>query len=280
VSEQRIRGFALTAIIASVAIAAGAGGAQAAVTLGQLAPGTSPPTDCSNPTPFDVLQPTVTSGNGYVATATGVITAWSTNASSDLGQQLEFKVFRQVSGSTYAVVAVDGPRAIVPSMVNTFSGISIPVKPGDVIGLNDGPPSACAFTVPGDQILERAGDIAVGVSAAFNSRSNVRLNLTAQLQPTNTFTVSSIARNKKKGKATLTLAVPNAGQVVVSGQGVKGATVVSAPGNVTVSIAGTGKKLKKLRLTGKVTVNTTLTFTPTGGSPASQTTAVKLRRKL
>jgi hypothetical protein len=277
---RRLSHASLTAVVAFLVMAAGATSSQAEVTLGQLAPGTSPPANCSNPTSYDVLQPTVTSGNGYVATANGVITSWSNNASSDLGQMLEFKVFRQVSGSTYAVVGVDGPRAIVPSTVNTFSGISIPVKPGDVLGLNDGPPSACAFAVPGDQILELSGDINVGDSGTFNTRTNVRLNVTAQLQPTSTFTVKSIARNKKKGKATLTLTVPNPGQITVSGQGVKSATVVAALGDSTVLIAATGKKLKKLRSTGKVTVNATLTFTPTGGDPGSQTTKVKLRRKL
>src|SRR5262249_43724562 len=68
---------------------------SASVTLGQLAPGSSPPLDCANPDPYDVLQPTVTSGNTYVVPASvakGTISAWSHNAGAGAGQSIAFKV--------------------------------------------------------------------------------------------------------------------------------------------------------------------------------------------
>src|SRR5947209_2921664 len=63
------------------------------------------------------------------------ITSWSTNASSAAGQMLTLKVFRPSSGSTYTVVAHDGPRPLGPSAVNNFP-VAIPVHAGDVLGLN------------------------------------------------------------------------------------------------------------------------------------------------
>ena len=127
------------------------------MTIGQLAPETSPtPTGrCNNPMAFDVLQKTVSSDNSFVVpptVLTGTLTSWSHNASSDAGQALSMKVFRKVGDpDTYQVIGHDGPRTIAPSMLNTFGGLSIPVKSGDVLGLHEGAtPTACAFAVPGE----------------------------------------------------------------------------------------------------------------------------------
>jgi hypothetical protein len=283
--RKAIRRFPQLACLALFSMAAAAHPAGASVTLGQLAPGVSPPADCANPSPFDLLQPTVTSGNSYVVPAAGTITSWSHNASADAGQALALKVFRNVSGATYAVVGHDGPRPVTASTVNTFSGLSIPVKPGDVIGLNDGPPSACAFAVPGDSILERPGDLADGASGAFNNRTGVRANVTAALAPTNTFTLGRVTRNKKKGTATLTASLPNPGELTASGSGVKagGAAVISkavtAPGETKLLIKAKGKKKRKLNETGKVKLNVKVAYTPTGGDPSKQSLKVTLRKK-
>ena len=56
---------------------------------------------------------------------------------------MTFKVFRKVGATTeYEVVAHDGPRNLTPATsangkghVNAFTGLSIPVQPGDVVGL-------------------------------------------------------------------------------------------------------------------------------------------------
>lgn len=261
--------------------------ASASVTLGQLAPQSPPPANCANPMDFDVLQPTVTSGNTYVVPAEGTITEWRHNAAPDLGQSLTFKVFRLVSGTTYSVVAHNGPRAIAPSTINVFGGFSIPVKQGDVIGLNDGPPSACAFSTPGDRILELSGNLPDGVSGAFNSRPNVRVNVTAVFNPTNTFTLGAVLLNKKRGAATVAATVPNPGELTVSGKGVKSASAagaraaasVPAAGTVVLSIRAQGKKKKKLNENGKVTVTPAITYKPTGGDARTLSVKVKLKKK-
>ena len=45
-------------------------------------------------------------------------------------------------------------------------------------------------------------------------------------------------------------------------------------------IKARGKKQKKLNETGKVKLNVAVTYTPTGGDPNTQSTKVKLRKKL
>jgi hypothetical protein len=51
------------------------------------------------------------------------------------------------------------------------------------------------------------------------------------------------------------------------------------PGRRPGDVRAQGKKKKKLNSSGKVTVSPTVTYTPTGGAPSSQTTTVKLRKK-
>jgi len=181
--------------IAAVVLAATASLANAE-TIGQLAPdsppGTPPPTTAFN-SPYDEIQTTVDSGTSYVVPAGATrITAWSTNAAEGLGQQLEFKVFRYVSGPTssheYTYMAVaHNLETLTPGKINTFA-VNLVVQPGDVIGLNDENastyPSAAYFAIPGigDRDLEHTekGDVADGASGTF-APTNERLNLSAEV---------------------------------------------------------------------------------------------------
>jgi hypothetical protein len=293
-----MRAKLLTAVAASALIALGATStAGASVTLGQLAPASPTPATC-NGGPFDTVQPTVSSGNSYVVPSTGgvtswTVTSWSHNASADTGQSLTMKFWRPLGGTTYLAVGHDGPRSPTPSMVNTFSGLSIPVKAGDLLGISPTPigptgaNNACGFSILGDQWLYRLGNLTDGQSDEFpNTRPSNRLNVTAVIDPTNTFALGGITRNKKKGTATITATVPNPGELTASGKGVKaaGAAVISkavpAPGTATLLIKAKGKKKRKLNDTGKVKLNAAITFTPTGGNPSTQSSKVKLKKNL
>jgi hypothetical protein len=164
------------------------GGAGAATTIGQLAP-PNPPAFCTLG-PFDVVQPTVTSGNSYVVPSNGVLTSWSHNAAAGAGQTLTMKVFRKVADpNTYQVIGHDGPRPLDASALNTFPA-SIPVKPGDLLGVNDANASdannACLFiTGAGDLHRELEGDLADGASDDFDvsGPTDTRINATASVEP-------------------------------------------------------------------------------------------------
>ena len=185
-NRRLVRRLSLASVLAAGLLVVGASSAAGAVTIGQLAP-ESPPQGFADPSgTFDIAQPTVTSGNPYVAPGTGTITSWSHNAAAGAGQILTFKVFRRVTGSTYMVVGHDGPRSMTGGAVNTFPA-SIPVKPGDVIGLyfDVAPPAkAYFFDFPGDEFLERSGNLADGQSGAFVSNPDRRVNVTAMFEPT------------------------------------------------------------------------------------------------
>jgi hypothetical protein len=276
---------------------AGASIASATVTIGQLAPGTSPTAVCGNPTVFDLLQATVTSGNAYVVPPGGAkITSWSNNAAAGAGQQLKFKVYRLVSGSTYQVVAHDGPRNLTPSAINTFA-VNLAVQPGDVIGLNDvnpgAVPNACLFSALGQSNLELAGDLADGGSGAFTSFPNFRVNATAvvAIQPSNLYSFGKVKANKNNGTATLAVTVPGPGTLTLKGKGVKtqrpgraatASKAVSAAGTVKLKIKAKGKTKSKLSDKGKAKVKVKVTYTPSGDLPGvsnTQTKRVKLIKK-
>lgn len=271
-------------------MAVGTPSAGATVTLGQLAPGNPPAVTCPSTFSFDLLQPTVTSGNTYVVPGNGTITSWSTNASANAGQMHSMKVFRNISGLSYLVVGHSGPRPMA-SGLNTFPA-SVAVKPGDVLGLstNDGSAvgSTCNFSAQGDRYLSRQGTpggLPDGASGTFTVQPNFRVNVAAVFEPTNTFTLGAATRNKKNGTAILTATVPNPGVLALSGDGVT--TAAGARVSVAVTVAGAvellikaqGKKRKKLKSTGKVKLSPTITYTPTGGDPTTQSTTLKLRKK-
>jgi trimeric autotransporter adhesin len=104
--------------------------------------------------------------------------------------------------------------------------------------------------------------------------------------PNNVITVGKVKPNQGNGTAKLSVTVPGAGVLTLAGKGIKGqrqgtarlrmAKPVSGAGKVTLKIKAKGKTLKQLRAKGKVKVKVTITFTPTGGTPRSETKKVKL----
>jgi hypothetical protein len=295
----RLRSATITlASLVALALVAAATPANASVTIGQTDPASVPMSSCAGVNAQDMTQPTVTSGNSYVVPASGTIVSWSHNAYASANQQITMKVWRLVSGTTYRVVGHDGPRPINGPGLVSITGISVPVQAGDVIGLNSGTGAFvdCMFPATGDTMLwANASDAQDGQEVTFTTIPDRRPNISAvveptnieptNIKPTNTFKLGAITRNKKKGTATLTVNVPNPGELTGSGMGVNaaGAALISktvSPGSAQLLIKATGKKKKKLNQRGKVKLTVGVTYTPTGGDPATQSVKVKLKKKL
>jgi hypothetical protein len=283
-----MRRISLASFVAVAAlIATSASPARASITIGQLAPETS--SNCRGT--LDRVQGTVTSGNTYVVPGTGTITSWSTNAKPVAGQQQTMKVFRPLGGASYMVVGHAGPSPLAAGLINTFPA-NVAVKAGDVVGLNTVNastmfPHACLFDAsPGDSHGFRAFSLADGESGIFEFFPGTRVNVSAVFVPSNSFTLGKAKLNKKKGTATLTVDVPNPGELTGSGKGVKVANAavtsktVTVPGAVKLTIKAKGKKQKTLNETGKVKVKPTITYAPTGGDPRTQSIKVKLKKNL
>jgi hypothetical protein len=176
----------LIAILASLSLCASA---QADVTVGEVA--TQAPEFLCNLGPTDAIQVATSGGSSYVVPQAGTLTSWSTAAAPGASQTLSLKVYRPLGGTIFSVLAQDGPRALTPSVLNTFQ-INIPVQAGDVIGLNDGEASifndSCRIetTSLGDVAAGLSGDAPTGSQLNFepsDSRGEERLNVSANLQP-------------------------------------------------------------------------------------------------
>jgi hypothetical protein len=228
----------------------------------------------------------VASGAAYVVPGNGTITSWSTNANNSLTQSMTFKVFRKAADPTFfKVVGLDGPRTLKPSLLNSFSGLDIPVQAGDLIG---GHPLTGANLVDassGDVFIVAPVDLTLAdQGASFSSSSAGRLNLSAEFVPSNKVTVGKTALNKKKGTATLSLTLPNPGDLSASGKGVKASsagavTSKAVPGGpAQLVIKAKGKQRQTLDQTGKVTLNVTINYTPTGGELGTESVKVKLKK--
>jgi hypothetical protein len=109
------------------------------------------------------------------------------------------------------------------------------------------------------------------------------------VSPSNAFSFGKLKRNRQNGTATLTVDVPGPGKLTLGGKGVvpqrpiasslgARARAVSGAGPVKLIVKATGKAKKKLRKTGKAKVK--VTFTSTGGSAASKSKTVKLKKEL
>jgi hypothetical protein len=279
-----IESLALTATAVALGFAMGVTPAAASVTVGQLG---KPFQDYT--ADFDWIQPTVSSGNSYVAPATGTITSWSHNAAPGPNQTLTMKLFRKVADpATYVAVAHDGPRPLTGGTVNTFQ-VSIPVQAGDVLGLNTISPtsSGAFFLAPGQTFLYRdqPPGLADGASGAFKiggadyGNLDARINATAAIQPSNAFALGAVTRNRKKGTAILAVQVPNPGEISGSGKGVKALTAEAMPGTVRLRIAARGKKRGKLTHTGRVKLRPKITYVPTGGDPNTLSRSLKLSKR-
>jgi subtilisin-like proprotein convertase family protein len=101
----------------------------------------------------------------------------------------------------------------------------------------------------------------------------------------NTLTTGKPKLNKKKGIALIPVTVGDAGQLNLSGKGVKSASAskavaVGGPGTVNLKVKPKGKTSKKLNSTGKAKVKVKITFTPNGGTPNVQTKKIKLKKTL
>jgi hypothetical protein len=261
--------------VASFVSLAMAAPASASVTIGQLP--SAPPSPSCTPN-FDYLQPSITGGNLYVARQAGTITSWTTNSSGP-GATYVLKVFRRTTDPDAFQVIAHSPPHILSSGLNTVPA-NLQVKSGDMVGYNEsGPPNSCTFPEPGDNVINRAGDLSDGATGTFSPRNDVRLNLSAVLVPDSGFTLGGITRDRKRGTATITATTSNPGLVTLAGKGLKkhASKSLAVAGPVTFAIAVVGPTKRRLQLKGAITVRLATTFYPTNGDPSNQSINLKLR---
>lgn len=275
---MRRTGLALS--LSAVALAVNTSSAGA-VQIGQLGAVQSP-ANCASQ--VDRVQPTVTSGTSYVVPSPAGVTNWTVRSWGTLANaagQVKMKMYRPLGPGVFTAVAQDVTRTLTANILQTFP-VSLEVRSGDVLGLNAVTDYPCSFVLAGDSYLRTGtgviSDLTNGQTGTFpEAVADRRLDLIADVTPTNTLTLGAAKTDASKGTAELAVTVPNAGAVDVDGTDVKGSATAIGAGTVKVLISATGNKKSKLKKKGKATVNPSVTFTPTGGAASTPaTTSIKL----
>ena len=282
---MRSRGTLLVGLTAVVLIATAAS-AQGAVTIGSNLASTVAGTsyNCGVPcTTANLALTTDVAPNGLTSPVNGTVTSWRVKSGST-GNPLKLRVLTLGTALTFTGAGTSAIGTTTGGGIDGPFATSLPIKIGDAIGI-DISNSALIFAdnAAGTQVYWNMPQLADGSPRAGLTRNATETLVQATVEPTSTLGLSAQpVLNKKKGTATLTISVPNPGQLDFSGTGVNIAETaavktVTAPGPVKFLIRATGKKLKKK---GKVGVTATFTFTPTGGAASTQSTSLKLRKKL
>jgi hypothetical protein len=286
--------FLLLALVALALFAVwGLGSSRASMTLGNdLATAPTGNTQC-NFMDTDrgclAIDDTIPGGTA-VSPSTGFLTAWHVRLGpGTAAQTIRFRMVRRNPDGTFRMIA-SGPLESVPAGAGTYTfPLNLTIHAGDQIAMDADSAALIYWRAPltGAASHEFKSPLD-GESTPPPIFTNPDFDHTfnAVLDATNSFTLGAVTRNKKKGTATIEAQVSNPGQLTGSGSGASvaraGAKVsqdVSGPGPATLTIRAAGKKKRTLKRTGKVRLNVSITFTPTGGDPNTQTLTVKLRKK-
>jgi hypothetical protein len=227
---------------------------------------------------------------GLTSPVNGTVVRWRIRV-GDSTRITNFRIIRPLGRGLFTGAGTS-PSVTPPIHATTSYEVQLPVRIGDYIGVDCCDPGVfepdAEFFVTGGGAVrnEWQPSLADGEAGRAPLRTNAyEVALNAEIDPTSTFTLDAITRNKNKGTATIAVNVPNPGELTVSGRGVKVANAavtskqVRAPGRVRLLIKAKGRKKRKLNSTGKVKVWPEITYTPIGGSASTQSMKVRLIKR-
>ena len=219
--------------------------------------------------------------DGLVSTVNGTVGNWSYRSAGPSGPPISLRVLHPTgglgftgAGTTVSTPVFGGIRGLFPA--------NLPIRIGDIIGLDANGAEVMTVGVAGaTQVSWTGPPLADGGNRAGAADAGVETMVQATIQPTNTVSVGAVARRKRKGTASLTVEVPNAGTLSYGGPGVRvtGPGSTAGPGQISVLVAAAGKKLKRLKKRGNAHVQPEIVFTPRLGDTGTTTEKLKLLRK-
>jgi hypothetical protein len=135
--------------------------------------------------PITVLQSaTPAEDRQYRVQAPGVLTSWSYQAPAQV-VPIRFKVGSRVSGDSFQIDAESETKTPIPNELNRFTDVSIPVDPGDVIGLffqgGEGE-VMCGRSALDYNFHFLDAHVAPGPARVWNAGEGLQLNVAATLE--------------------------------------------------------------------------------------------------
>ena len=222
-------------------------------------------------------------GAQLTSPVTGTVVRW--RLGGDYSGTFKLRVLRPAGGGQYRGAGTSPPMTASGTTTLTV-GANLPIEPGDLVAVDygDGHHLSSAM-VSGSAFGIWEPPLADGDTEGPSPfGTNLELLYNADVEPSSSFTFAKPVLNKRKGTATITLNIPNAGEVTASGKGASaaGATAskVAGPGSAQLIVRSKGKKRRMLNATGRVKLNLAITYAPTGGAPNTQSVGLKLKKKI
>lgn len=128
-------------------------------------------------------------------------------------------------------------------------------------------------------IAGKVGSYACQVTATNFAGANAELS-PYEFAVNATVGFKKVTYNRKKGTATLRVAVTGSGRLDLYGTGVANAQRKHAQGTAKITVRTSGKARIKLANTGKARVKATISYTPEGGKAIKLRKAIVLKKKL
>lgn len=122
------------------------------------------------------------------------------------------------------------------------------------------------------------GSYTCAETATNAAGSTAQTSASVEVLASNKFKLGKLKLNKKKGTAKLSVTVPGAGKLALSGKGVKKSKkTAKKAGTVKLAVKPSGKSKKKLGKMGKLKVKVKVKFSPDDGEPNTLSKKVKLK---
>jgi hypothetical protein len=238
-------------------------------------------------------NPVFAATGGVTAPVNGTVTTWRIRAGGGT-TATAFRVVRPLGGGLFTGA---GTSATVtpPASGTTAYSTQIPIKTGDLIGIN------CCDEVTGSYFRISDGDthqwfapgLADGGAGEPPDDNEGELLVNADIEPTSAFTVNGVQRSKH-GKLLVTATLPNPGTLAAGDQKVavlsasaakkkkpkllkRSSVQVGGPTSTQLLVFPTKAAKVLLNEGKKVKAGLKLSFTPTGGTASTQIIKLKLR---
>jgi hypothetical protein len=219
--------------------------------------------------------------DGLTSFVNGTVTNWSYRSAAPSGPPLSLRVIHPAGGLSFTGAGTTVSTPVFGGIRGLFPA-NLPIVIGDSIGLDANSAQVMSDGIAGaTQVAWTGPPLADGSTRAGAAVTGVETMVQATIQPTNTVRPGAVRRRKRKGTATVTVDVPNAGTLSYGGPGVRvtGPASIAAPGQISILVSAKGRKLKRLRKKGNANVQPEIHFTPRLGDPGTTVKKLKLIRK-
>ncbi len=163
-----------------------------------------------------------------------------------------------------------------PAGISCGDACTAELAPGP-ISLSAAPSAGSEFTGWSGGGCSGTGTCQVTLGADTTVTATFAIAEVPPTPPSSDFSLGKVTLNRKKGTAGIQVLTPGPGQLKLSGKRIKTVQRPAVEGANTITVALLGKARRALLKSGKATAKVTVTFTPTGGTAASETKSVGLR---